>query len=57
MTKKLLDRGGVAYDVVDIQEDESALAYIKELGYLQAPVVVVGDEHWSGFNPEKIKAL
>jgi glutaredoxin-like protein NrdH len=27
------------------------------LGYLQAPVVVAGGEHWSGFRPDRIKAL
>ena len=27
------------------------------LGYLQAPVVVAGSEHWSGFRPDRIKAL
>jgi glutaredoxin-like protein NrdH len=27
------------------------------LGYLQAPVVVAGNEHWSGFRPDRIKGL
>jgi glutaredoxin-like protein NrdH len=27
------------------------------LGYLQAPVVIAGDEHWAGFRPDRIKAL
>jgi glutaredoxin-like protein NrdH len=27
------------------------------LGYLQAPVVTAGDDHWSGFRPDRIKAL
>jgi glutaredoxin-like protein NrdH len=25
--------------------------------YLQAPVVVADDDHWSGFRPDRIKAL
>ncbi len=25
--------------------------------YLQAPVVIAGDQHWSGFRPDRIKAL
>ena len=33
------------------------LEKVKELGYLQAPVVVTDDEHWSGFRPDKIDAL
>lgn len=31
--------------------------YVMALGYLQAPVVVAGEEHWSGFRPERIKDL
>jgi len=31
--------------------------YVMALGYLQAPVVVAGGEHWSGFRPDRINAL
>ena len=27
---------------------------MEDLGYVQAPVVVVGTDHWSGFRPERI---
>jgi len=27
------------------------------LGYLQAPVVVTPDAHWSGFRPDRLNAL
>ena len=30
---------------------------IKALGYQQAPVVFAGGDHWSGFRPDKIRAL
>ena len=36
--------------------DGEARDYVMALGYLQAPVVVAGDEHWSGFRPDRIKA-
>jgi glutaredoxin-like protein NrdH len=26
-------------------------------GYLQAPVVVAGEDHWAGFRPDLIKAI
>ena len=52
-----MDKQGLEYDVVDISEDSEARDYVMALGYLQAPVVVVGDEHWSGFRPDRIKAL
>jgi len=29
----------------------------KGLGYQQAPVVVAGEDHWSGFRPDRIKAV
>ena len=56
-TYKALDKLGLSYEVVDISEDAEARDYVMALGYLQAPVVVVGDEHWSGFRPDRIKAL
>lgn len=56
-TYRRLDTNGVRYRVVDITEDASAHEYTKSLGYLQAPVVVAGDEHWSGFDPNKLDAL
>lgn len=57
MTCRRLDAAGLDYDVVDISTDDTARDYVMALGYLQAPVVVAGDEHWSGFRPERIKAL
>ena len=56
-TYRALDKRGLSYDVVDITADEQALAHVKSLGYLQAPVVVAGEDHWSGFRPDKIDAL
>lgn len=56
-TYKALDKSGIEYDKVDISVDSDAREYVMSLGYLQAPVVVAGDEHWSGFRPDRIKAL
>lgn len=56
-TKKMLDRSGLNYEMVDITLDSDALDYVRALGYLQAPVVVADGEHWSGFRPERIKNL
>ncbi|MDO4911351.1 MAG: glutaredoxin-like protein NrdH [Corynebacterium sp.] len=56
-TKKALDRAGLDYEVVDISMDDEARDYVLALGYLQAPVVVVDEEHWSGFRPERIREL
>ena len=56
-TKAALDKARLEYDVVDISQDDAARDYVMALGYLQAPVVVAGDQHWSGFRPERIKAI
>lgn len=56
-TKRALNKAGVAYDVVDITEDADALDRIKSMGYVQAPVVITEQDHWSGFRPDKIKSL
>lgn len=53
-TYRKLDENGMDYTLVDVSEDEAALARIKELGYLQAPVVVAPNGHWSGYRPDKI---
>ncbi|MDO4260295.1 MAG: glutaredoxin-like protein NrdH [Actinomycetaceae bacterium] len=55
-TYRVLDKQGVEYTSVDVSEDLDALEFIKGLGHQQAPVVVAGDDHWSGFRPDRIKA-
>lgn len=56
-TYRALDRAGIEYSIVDIAENPDARDYVMALGYLQAPVVVVGDDHWSGFRPDRIRAV
>ncbi|MFD1717841.1 glutaredoxin-like protein NrdH [Georgenia deserti] len=56
-TYRALNKQGLEYDVVDITTDAEALESIKALGYQQAPVVFADGDHWSGFRPDKIKAL
>lgn len=58
MTCFSFDRAGVEYSTVDLTISETALEYAQDLGYSQAPVVVVEDHHhWSGFNPIEIERL
>jgi glutaredoxin-like protein NrdH len=56
-TYKAFDKAGVDYEVVDITADNKARDYLMSLGYQQAPVVVAGEEHWSGFRPDRVKAV
>ncbi|MGI0520216.1 glutaredoxin-like protein NrdH [Microbacterium maritypicum] len=58
MTYRALDAKGIPYRVVDLAADDNALDYAKDLGYSQAPVVVVDDhDHWSGFRPDQIDRI
>ena len=62
-TYRWLDRHGLAYEVIDVTTDAAALATVRALGYLRAPVVIVRDAdgtvaaHWSGFAPDRIDDL
>ncbi|MGO3885170.1 MAG: glutaredoxin-like protein NrdH [Mycetocola sp.] len=56
-TYRALDSKGIEYNVLDLSQDEQALEDVKALGYLQAPVVITGEDHWSGFRPDKIEEL
>lgn len=56
-TVRELDRLGMSYDVVDLTQDADAFTKVQQMGYMQAPVVVADQDHWSGFRPDKIRAL
>lgn len=56
-TYRKMDKEGVIYSTVDISKDEQAYEFVKSLGYAQAPVVVTDEDHWSGFQPDKIMTL
>lgn len=57
MTKKMLDKNGIEYSVVDITQDLSAYDKIVGMGFMSVPVVISGDQSWAGFQPDKINAL
>lgn len=57
MTKRLMDKIGVAYQTVDITENPDEMQKLIDMGYRAAPVVVTEDDSWAGFQPEKINAL
>lgn len=56
-TYRALDKKGIKYESIDISQDAEALEYVRSLGYVQAPVVVTDQGHWSGFRPDKIDIL
>lgn len=56
-TFRALDSKAIDYQVIDLSEDAHALETIKAMGYMQAPVIVADDDHWSGFRPDRIDAV
>jgi glutaredoxin-like protein NrdH len=62
---RALDKRGISYQVCDLTSDESALDRVRQLGFLQAPVVLAdgingtasGVMTWSGFRPDEIDEL
>lgn len=56
-TYRAMDKNGIDYTIVDISSDQIALDYVKSLGHMQAPVVVAGADHWSGYRPDRIREL
>lgn len=61
LTEKVMAAAGIAFTEVDLTQEFNGDArdYVTgDLGYAQAPVVVVDDQdHWSGFRPDLIKRL
>lgn len=56
-TKRLMDKLGIEYDVVDITQDSEALEKVLGMGFKSAPVVITDGDAWSGFNPDKVGQL
>ena len=45
---------GLSYETMEATEN---IEHLKALGYLSAPVVVAGDESWSGYRPDLLNSL
>ncbi|OUD08133.1 NrdH-redoxin [Marivivens niveibacter] len=56
-TTRALAAKGLDYQVIDLTEDDAAHSRVTEMGYRQVPVVVAGEDHWSGFRPDLIGRL
>jgi glutaredoxin-like protein NrdH len=56
-TKSYLRKNEIAFEEIDLSEDADATAYVQSLGYSSAPIVVAGENHWSGFRFDMLKSL
>lgn len=54
---RALDKEGIDYDTVMLEDNPDILEQLRSEGYMQAPIIDTGVEKWSGFRPDKIKAL
>lgn len=61
MTCRCLQSAGIPFRVIDVTTEPIARQFVtEELGYTEAPVVIVAEEpqhHWSGFRPDLIDRL
>lgn len=56
-TKRMLTKKEIPFNEIDMSADLNALEMVKSLGYTAAPVVMAGEDHWSGFRPDKLATL
>ncbi|MDR7345658.1 glutaredoxin-like protein NrdH [Pantoea alhagi] len=56
-TKNIMDKQGLAYQLVNLDDEPAAIENLKALGYRQLPVVMADGDHWSGFRPDKLMRL
>jgi glutaredoxin-like protein NrdH len=56
LTKEALTKKGIPFETEDLTEPAN-LEAAKSLGFASAPVVMVGNDGWAGFRPDKIDEL
>ena len=58
MTKNFLTGEGIEYELINVEDNEEAMDYVRyELGVASMPVVEKGDYIVVGFNPDKLLRL
>jgi glutaredoxin-like protein NrdH len=59
MTKRVLDGEGIEFTAINVQDDEKAMEYVKDvLGLSSMPVVIIeGEEPFTGFRPDKLQDI
>lgn len=56
-TERALDSKGIEFEKKDATVEQEYYDKVVELGYKEFPVVIAGDDHWSGFRIDKISGL
>lgn len=56
-TKRFMDKKGIRYEEVALQDNPEKLNEFRDQGYTSAPIVTTDIKIWSGFRFEKIESL
>ena len=56
-TKRAMESRGVAFEMVNIDQQPEAADTLRAQGFRQLPVVGAGETSWSGFRPDMINRL
>lgn len=56
-TKRAMESRGVAFEMVNIDQQPEAADTLRAQGFRQLPVVVAGETSWSGFRPGMINRI
>ena len=57
MTRRQLDKAGVAYEAVDLSSRPDLVEQFRAEGLRQAPIIEMDGQRTAGFNPDRIKAI
>jgi len=55
--QKTLDRRGVIFDTINLEQHPEMMEQLQELGFSQAPIVSMDGFSFSGYRPAKIDEL
>ncbi|MGY5955761.1 glutaredoxin-like protein NrdH [Kosakonia sp. BK9b] len=56
-TKRAMESRGLAFEMVNVDLVPEAVEDLRAMGFRQLPVVVAGEDKWSGFRPDMINRL
>jgi len=56
-TKRAMENRGLTFEMVNVDQTPEAADTLRAMGFRQLPVVIAGDEKWSGFRPDMINRL
>lgn len=57
MAKKFLEKEGLSFQEINIDENPEHIEYVKSLGFSAAPVIQAGNVVFSGFQPAKLREI